>query len=350
MQGNKMQRNKMQRNKTRHLMNKALTSMLLLACLQPLLTADAAAAFEDYLTERWYQVEIAVFARRSIGDDNTLERLSDPQPARLAANLGAFTGYPSVPLDAETRRMLRRTQDLAQPIEPTVFELPEVVPTIDPTSGQTIEPDPLDVFLEAVTAYENHLRSHHLHFHAGEQPRLTDELARLARRRNFQLVWGGHWLQAVPARNAAQPLHLRGGQEYGERSELEGSISVGVGRYLHLGLDLWYHDPAFSQQAALPPAQPTEPEQGLQTPLGESMSPVSTALEPLPELPRPEPVQMDSADVFTPRYMYLNAKRRMRSGDLHYIDHPKFGVLVRIDRLDTPEPLLELFEALEASQ
>jgi hypothetical protein len=37
----------------------------------------------------------------------------------------------------------------------------------------------------------------------------------------------------------------------------------------------------------------------------------------------------------------------MRSGELHYLDHPKLGILVRIDPVTIPQPLIELAQALE---
>jgi hypothetical protein len=35
--------------------------------------------------------------------------------------------------------------------------------------------------------------------------------------------------------------------------------------------------------------------------------------------------------------MELREQRRMRSGELHYLDHPKFGVLARIDPVQAPD-------------
>ncbi len=54
-------------------------------------------------------------------------------------------------------------------------------------------------------------------------------------------------------------------------------------------------------------------------------------------------VDVGQADSLTPLWMdeatrlqhyVLDESRRMRSNELHYIDHPRFGVLARIDRLD----------------
>jgi len=35
----------------------------------------------------------------------------------------------------------------------------------------------------------------------------------------------------------------------------------------------------------------------------------------------------------------INENRIMNSGDTRYFDHPKFGVIARVNRIETPEPL-----------
>jgi hypothetical protein len=40
----------------------------------------------------------------------------------------------------------------------------------------------------------------------------------------------------------------------------------------------------------------------------------------------------------------------MRSGELHYFDHPLFGLLVRIDKVTHPENLTNEFEGFKNAQ
>ena len=51
-----------------------------------------------------------------------------------------------------------------------------------------------------------------------------------------------------------------------------------------------------------------------------------------------------------PAYMELREQRRMRSGELHYLDHPKFGILARVDPIQPPEALLAELARLGAPQ
>jgi len=43
----------------------------------------------------------------------------------------------------------------------------------------------------------------------------------------------------------------------------------------------------------------------------------------------------------------LSQSRRLRSNEIHYLDHPKFGIVVRIDPVAIPQELILLLEALE---
>jgi hypothetical protein len=51
-----------------------------------------------------------------------------------------------------------------------------------------------------------------------------------------------------------------------------------------------------------------------------------------------EPLAMDSyAMLEGPTFYRIDEDRIFKSGDLRYFDHPRFGVIARIDRLEIPE-------------
>ena len=104
-------------------------------------------------------------------------------------------------------------------------------------------------------------------------------------------------------RSAARPAYVSAhpgssgtraaGRDSGELPAVRGTVKVSLARYLHVEIDLLYHRPGNSVTAA-PDAVPTR--------------------------------------------FRLVSERRMRSEELHYIDHPLFGVLVLITPLQaTPE-------------
>ena len=52
----------------------------------------------------------------------------------------------------------------------------------------------------------------------------------------------------------------------------------------------------------------------------------------------------------TVRFMHIAERRRLRSRELHYIDHPKIGIIVRIDPLPIPEALLHEYALLNEAE
>jgi hypothetical protein len=123
------------------------------------------------------------------------------------------------------------------------------------------------------------------------QFRLSAQRNALARSAPYRPITHLAWRQVVPGRQRAQALELPGGEHNPDRAYVDGVVRVAVERYLHLDLDLRLHLPATAAQA-------TSPEYGV------------------PEI-------------------RLRQQRRMRSKELHYIDHPRFGVIALITPYET---------------
>ena len=102
------------------------------------------------------------------------------------------------------------------------------------------------------------------------------------------------------------PITLDEGATVDGLAKISGFVEVTVQRYLHLSATLWYQ---------------------------------SDTLGLSPILLSPEPTDEHSLLEYPDGYFELRESRRMRSEELHYLDHPKFGVIVRIDPLTIPEPL-----------
>ena len=97
------------------------------------------------------------------------------------------------------------------------------------------------------------------------------------------------------------------------RIDTDGFIHITLGRYLHAHPTLWYQDPLLGFAPLIAPHDR------------------STA----------SALSLDAS-----RYFLLDETRRMRSGELHYFDHPKFGVLIQIDPVAIPAPLIAQYQAL----
>lgn len=115
---------------------------------------------------------------------------------------------------------------------------------------------------------------------------------RLRRSSRYRPLLHVGWRLPGLSRSAARPVHVSPGLVKGgastEFATVDGTVTVSLARYLQVDLDLLYTRPA-SGVAAAP----------------------------------------DSA----PSRFRLVSERRMRSGELHYVDHPLFGVLILVTPL-----------------
>ncbi|MCF6325069.1 MAG: peptidoglycan binding protein CsiV [Gammaproteobacteria bacterium] len=92
---------------------------------------------------------------------------------------------------------------------------------------------------------------------------------------------------------------------------LTGTIKIHLGRYLHLEADLLYR----------------------------------SQIEPL----KNSTFFMNFDEIEQPQTLFrMHQKRRLRSGELHYFDHPMFGMLVKIIPYELPEPVIELKDNTES--
>ncbi|WP_207062736.1 CsiV family protein [Motiliproteus sp. SC1-56] len=142
------------------------------------------------------------------------------------------------------------------------------------------------------------------------------------RRGGYRPLFRGSWRQPLLPREESRPIRIRGGQALAEGLyELEGEIRLDIARYLHLRTDLYFTQavPADWQSPLMPPA---------------------SAATPSPSTPAPEVSTLGLATVDpAPRLLSVNLKqeRRMRSGQLHYLDHPMFGLMVKLSPWEPPQ-------------
>lgn len=123
---------------------------------------------------------------------------------------------------------------------------------------------------------------------------------------NYRIIDHFSWIQDGRARGTEPNVLVQFGQHFenGFR-EVEGTIAFSIARFLHLKVDLW-------RFVSIP--QNYEPAQ---------------------------------TNFNTPLFFYrIKENRRLALGELHYFDHPKFGVLVQIRRVSIPVELKELVEQL----
>ena len=128
-----------------------------------------------------------------------------------------------------------------------------------------------------------------LRFLRGEELELTDESTRLDNLGAYTVLAHGGWVQEGLPEERAQPFNIG---LLGTLNPL-GTVQVHLSRFLHVTVELEYH------------ARPNTP------------------------VPQQNVTYSDVLEEFSlPPVYELRTTRRTRSGELHYFDHPAFGLLV----------------------
>lgn len=156
----------------------------------------------------------------------------------------------------------------------------------------------------------------------------------LSRLGAYRVLAHGGWIQDGLDEANAEPVNL----SYLGTTNPRGTVTLYLGRFLHVALDLFYEVPPPGGTAAPGPAP------GSLVPGGSAPGALGAGgISPGAAGPGGRAFAgRGLSEVATPRWYELKAERNaIRSGELHYIDHPLLGVLVLV----TPAP--EETEVLE---
>ncbi len=148
----------------------------------------------------------------------------------------------------------------------------------------------------------------------------------LKKNENYQVLSHKAWKQQMQGEKQAPAIVVNGGRSIGSHKELEGYIKIHIARYLHIKTDLWLTDTKSLTETAVDnynaeewPSLPARPG----TSASEVKSNAAVNLQ-----------SFDNNYKSTYPLATLRERRRMRSNELHYIDHPLMGVLIMITPID----------------
>ena len=304
--------------------------------------------------EDWYRVELLIFANRDPEAAMSeswplLPDLSYPEPLLLLRS-----DAPRVAADRELQ-LLR----LEQLVPPPTFDLAWETPVEQLLSTYyerllwrrpSVELEPL-FDLDIPVAFALLPR---------EQQEFATERRRLDSRSKLQVLFHEAWLQPMREQAETTPIAVDAGPVKGDFNTLQGSILLYRSRYLHLETNLWLNtDGSYLANDWVMPMPPLPPTAEDQTILpfevlvtDNWLSPAAPIEEPQPaepvdELAHPPPLTEAELQAFldSPEYSWRHAlllqqQRRMRGGELHYIDHPMFGLLIKVTRYEF-EPFVD---------
>lgn len=161
---------------------------------------------------------------------------------------------------------------------------------------------------------------------------------KLSGQRDMQVVWHETWVEAVQAKPGAaiHPINLVMSGE--SEVHITGGFGLHVSRYLHLKTDLTI------QHIGKIPIDPAPAEQ-----MGNhgSSETQTTGINPGQQTTSTAPLQR--YQIGTQRYAHFAQSRRMRSRELHYIDHPLMGILIKLTPIKLPEIALQESAISDAS-
>ena len=223
-------------------------------------------------------------------EGDALDVMSDPGPG-VSGNADAASAQASG-FDATDWEPHLGPPEGSVRLEP----LPMVPP---PPIRPRLAPHPLLNLLSVAARRQEALRRDSYRWLPPETHALKAEARRLGNAPGLDVIWHGRWMQPVPDRSSGEPLMLAAQPAPGG-GQLTGTLQVTVGRYLHFAAELWLEQSPHNPAATIP-------------------------------------------------YMQFKQSRTMRSGELHYLDHPKMGVLVRIDPIPPSPALVQALRAWMAS-
>ena len=168
----------------------------------------------------------------------------------------------------------------------------------------------------------------------------ANTVERFAYRSDIEVIWHQAWVEALDTAETAYPHEITGQIEKENfRIDLSGTISLYRSRFIHIQPDLEVNQEIFTIPDDAPVAdditetpEGTTPESAVQ--MGqmnsqpEMTSPVMT--ESLTEENTPSPAMKVEPEWIPLRAAKIERSRRMRSDEVHYLDHPLLGIVVKV--------------------
>ena len=157
---------------------------------------------------------------------------------------------------------------------------------------------------ESIREFEQEL--HRTSYRPNLNYRRLDTLVERLEVENFRVIEHTAWHQYAHSLNSSNKLLVQFGN-FSTRQfrEIEGTVSLTLGRYLHLDMNLWN---IIEQPSTYDSSMHT-----FQTPIF---------------------------------YYKIQESRRLSLGEVHYFDHPRFSLLVQIRRVSIPNTMQDLFNQL----
>ena len=208
-----------------------------------------------------------------------------------------------------------------QPVAPSTELWPpkDDVSFFSDTAFLTIDPVPM---ANALIAYQQL---------PGEWVHSSTVRSTLRKSGRYQLLYEAAWRQPIVDSKDAKTIYLSGGKRQANYSELEGTLRLHKSRYLHVDAHLILG--RYEEQRV-----PINTMESLPLGSADRATPTRSRFKLLEGAPSAQPAEANIDEpseyrVVPVEIFELKQSRRMRSGELHYMDHPKLGLLIQVHRV-----------------
>ncbi len=298
--------------------------------------------------ENWYEIEVIVFENKSHIPNN------DPEawPKNLVL---AYPPNLQFVIDPEELQLFNAEREAEKKLNnDEIFQSKPDEVTTDDTN---LNPSNEDISANEQSSIEIGYDLEEPFFMLDESLlKMKNEENSLRTSRMYRKLFHQAWRQPVSEKKDASSIVIIAGNQYDKNNELEGTIEISLSRYLHLNTNLWFtsFEPNFGQAANHWPELPEQPKNplfsDLKTEEGNYLSAFTDKKTETWEIHQPDEnnkfaikdlsLNIENSELegiseqnyLTKQIVKLSAKRRMRSGELHYIDHPKIGILIKIEK------------------
>ncbi len=338
---------------------------ILSASLKRLCFASSLLAFipHTYATEdmtlaedtQWYEVNIAIFKQNTPGFQNEQWRDRDKLNLQFPRR--------TVMLDDESYDGINFDEIELEPYTPDAPSIPAQQLPTHITSIHVPSSDEQPLTDEEKAFFDNkELPPKITAFRSidTEDREFKQTLRRLRNSKAYKILTTKTWRQPGLALSASIPVLIQAGEEFDGNYELEGTVNISLSRYLHVQSNLWLSeyvkqielsntwweestienaptfeglltDSTYASETDEPGEQNLNDTTTLHSGDSNSSTPLLSALN----------INESSTHYEAIRTVVIDESRRMRSNELHYLDHPLFGMVIKITSYEAPAPEIE---------
>ncbi|MEH6635052.1 MAG: CsiV family protein [Halioglobus sp.] len=328
------------------------------------LLVSASAFSED--GDRWFRIELLVFAHES---PQTTEQWQST-PKLVYPGAARFLVDPQLVADNLSQHHAQSNVDdfgrqvLTLLPEPGSLAAQEASIRAEQAAAQSLATTPAEPGdpNTPIPAVDEELELLPMPFIAlpSSQQEFRGKAAYMQRSGRYRTLFHETWVQPVADEERALPIILDRSGDTGQWPLLQGSVKFYLSRYLHLQTNLWLNTkgeylPGVWQMPAPPLGPPSLVIEALPEPEvadnREQWSDTTTVADLVPEGELAAETSLVTEDI-GPIYPFRHAvlmqqDRRMRSTEVHYIDHPLLGVVTKISPITKDE--LESMALAEAA-